>query len=228
VGLMPPSAPIPVASPAAPELTVAVLDAAPLEHAAAPTLRFAIEIGTAADVAIRSILLDVQLQIAARRRPYDDSEQATLFELFGAPRDWGTTLRTLLWARSTLVVPPFTGRTVVDLPVVCSYDLDVAASRYFDALAGGDVPLELLFSGTIFYAGPAGALQAARIPWELEAEHRLPVAVWRATLDRHFPGTAWVRLGREAFDALKTYRSRHGLISWDATVGALLERADQD
>ena len=224
---MPPSAPIPVPPAAAPELAVGVLDAAPLEYAAAPTLGFALEIATAGDVAVRSILLDVQLQIAARRRPYDEREQTTLFELFGAPRDWGTTLRTLLWARSTLVVPPFTGRTVVDLPIVCSYDLDVAASRYFDALAGGDVPLELLFSGTIFYGGPGGGLQAARIPWDLEAEYRLPVAVWRAALDRHFPGTAWLRLGREAFDALKTYRSQHGHITWDAAVAELLTHADE-
>jgi hypothetical protein len=225
---MPASGPTAMPAPAVPRLSVAVRDAAPLEHAAAPSIRFALAIEAAGDAAIRSILLDVQLQIAARRRPYDEAEQDGLYELFGWPRDWGSTLRTLLWARTTLVVPPFTGRTVVDLPVSCSYDLDVAASRYFDALAGGEVPLELLFSGTVFYAGEGGALQAARIPWDLEAEHRLPVAVWRAALDRHFPGTAWLRLGREPFDALKAYKSRHGLVSWDAAIGALLERAGEE
>jgi hypothetical protein len=205
-----------------PELSVTVRDAAPLEHAAAPAIRFALGIEASAGADIRSVLLDVQLQIAARRRSYDEREQAALYEIFGRPTGWGTTLRTLLWARTTLLVAPFTGSTVADLAVPCSYDLDVTASRYFDALAGGDVPLELLFSGTVFYAGDGGALQAARISWELEAEYRLPVAVWRATMEQHFPGTAWLRLGRDAFDALKAYRSARGLPSWDATVDALL------
>jgi Family of unknown function (DUF6084) len=225
---MPPYVPTQASAPAVPELAVAVLGAAPLAHAAAPTIAFSLELAAAGGAAVRSVLLDVQLQIAARRRPYEDAEQAALYELFGAPGDWGTTLRTVLWARTTLVVPPFSDRTVVDLLVACTYDLEVSASRYLDALAGGSVPLELLFSGTIFYAGAGGALQAARIPWDLEAEYRLPVAVWRAAVERRFPGTAWLRLGREAFDALKSYRSQHGVASWDATVAALLERAREE
>lgn len=211
---------------AVPRLSIAVLDAAPLEHVAAPAIGFALDIQAEGDAAVRSILLDVQLQIAARRRPYADAEQEGLFELFGAVADWGATLHTLLWGRSTLVVPPFRARSVVELPVTCSYDLDVAASRYLDALEGGTVPLELLFSGTVFYEGAGGALQAARLPWDLEAEHRLPVAVWRDALDRRFPGTAWVRVGRDAFDALKAYRTRRGLPTWDAALAELLRDED--
>jgi hypothetical protein len=137
--------------------------------------------------------------------------------------DWGTTLRTLLWSRLTTVVPPFTGSTVVELPLVCTYDFEVAAARYLDALDDGIVPLELLFSGAVFYAGPDGRLQTVRISWESEAEYRMPVAVWRGVMDRHFPDAAWLRLGRGQFDRLLAFRSERALGSWDAAVDVLLE-----
>ena len=69
-------------------------------------------------------------------------------ELFGTPERWSTTLRTLLWTRTTLVVPPFTDATEVVLPVACSYDLEVNAASYLSALEQGEVPLEFLFSGS--------------------------------------------------------------------------------
>ena len=169
------------------------------------------------------MLLDVQIQIAARRRGYDDADHDKLFDLFGRRADWGTTLRTLLWTRTTVVVPPFTGTTVADLCVPCTYDLEVAASRYFDALRDGFVPLEFLFSGSVFYAGPEGALQTARISWEQEAEYRLPVRVWKETMEGHFPGTAWLRLPKRSYDRLCAYKARSALASWDDVVDGLLE-----
>lgn len=203
-----------------PELGFAVEGAEPLEHAAVPTLRFALRIESRDGRPIRSILLDTQIQIAARRRPYDDAAHDRLFELFGPVANWGTSLRTLLWTRTTLVVPPFTGTTTVDLHVPCSYDLEVMASRYFDALTDGAVPLEFLFSGTVFAGTP---LQVTRISWEEEAEYRLPVSVWKETMERHFRGTAWLRLGKDAFDRLCAYKSRHALATWDEAVDGLLE-----
>jgi hypothetical protein len=166
-----------------PELSFAVEGAEPLEHAAAPTLRFALRIESPDEQPIKSILLDTQIQIAARRRPYDAAAHDRLFELFGPSANWGTSLRTLLWTRTTRVVPPFTGATVVDLDVPCSYDLEVIASRYFDALGDGDVPLEFLFSGSVFAGTP---LQVTRLSWEQEAEYRLPVSVWKQTLERRY------------------------------------------
>lgn len=214
----------PAAVPAAvPELRFAVTGAAPVEHAAVPTLAFDLRVESLGGQAIRSVLLDVQIQIAARRRPYDAGARERLFELFGAPESWGTTLRTLLWTRVTTVVPPFTGVTDVELQVPCTYDLEVVASRYLDALAGGDVPLELLFSGTVFYAGEGGQLQAGRISWEQEAELRLPVAVWRETMDHHFRGTSWLRLRKDTIDRLAAYRSRHALASWEDALERLLD-----
>jgi len=202
----------------APELAFAVEGAEPLAHAAVPTLRFALRVES--DLPVRSVLLDVQVQIAARRRPYDEAAHERLFELFGPTENWGTSLRTLLWTRTTLVVPPFSAAAVVDLDIPCSYDLEVLASRYFDALQDGDVLLEFLFSGTVFAGTP---LQVTRISWEKEAEYRLPVAVWKETLERHFRGTAWLRLGKPAFDRLSAYKSRHALASWDEAIDGLLE-----
>ena len=212
-----------IASPlTAPAIAFSVLGAARIEHAAAPTLGFSISVDAPGGEAVRSVLLDVQLQIAARRRRYEPETHERLFELFGPVGDWGATLRNLLWTRATLVVPPFTGSTVVELPVACSYDMEVLASRYLDALPGGEVPLELLFSGTVFYAGPGGQLQAARISWEQDAEYALPVRAWRETIDHHFPGEAWLRLPKRSFDRLCAYKARNAFASWEQALDELM------
>jgi hypothetical protein len=207
---------------AAPSLTFAVEDAHAIEHAAVPTIVFALRIGS--DRPLRSVQVDVQLQIAARRRGYDGPEQERLWDLFGAPAGWSDTLRTLPWLRTTVVVPPFAETTVVELPVVCTYDLEVTAARYFASLADGHVPLEFLFNGAIFYVDDA-RLQTVRIGWDSEADYRLPVSVWRAAIDRHFPGCAWLRLGREPFDRLQAYKGRRGFMTIDEAVSGLLDEA---
>jgi hypothetical protein len=201
-----------------PALEFSVDGAARVEHAAVPTLRFTL--GVASDVPVRSVMLDVQVQIAARRRAYDESAHDRLFELFGPVADWGTTLRTLLWTRTTLVVPGFAEQTQENLDVPCSYALEVAASRYLDALADGEVPLEFLFSGSVFYMDGA-ALQTTRLSWESEAAYRLPVRVWKETMERYFRGTAWVRLSKESFDRLSAYKSRNALATWDDALADL-------
>jgi len=200
------------------QLGFSVLAAARAEYAAVPTLRFAL--GVESETPVRSVLLDVQIQIAARRRGYEAGAHDRLFELFGPVADWPTTLRTLLWTRTTLVVPAFETSTVIDLDVPCSYDLEVAASRYLDALGDGSVPLEFLFSGSVFY-DQDGRLQTVRLSWESEAAYALPVAVWKETMEHHFRGTAWVRLSKESFDRLSAYKSRNALATWDDALEAL-------
>lgn len=207
---------------AVPQLSFRIRGAAAERYSAAPTLNFALGIERAGGGPVRSILLDVQVQIAARRRAYGEAEQAWLVELFGTPDRWGTTLRTLLWTRTTLVVPPFSDSTEVTLPLACSYDLEVNAASYLSGLEDGEVPLEFLFSGSVFYAGPGGMLQTARIAWDREAEYRLPVRVWREAMDRHFPGAAWLRLGRPAFDRLRAYKAEHGLRTLEDAVERLM------
>ncbi len=208
---------------AAPELSFVVEDARAERYSAAPALNFALRVERTGGGPVRSILLDTQIQIAARRRGYEEAEQTSLVELFGTPERWGATLRTLLWTRTTLVVPPFTDSTEVNLPVACSYDLEASSASYLSGLRDGDVPLEFLFSGSVFYSGPGGMLQTARISWDREAEYRLPVSVWREAMDRHFPGAAWLRLGRPAFDGLRAYKAEYGLRTLEDAVERLLE-----
>jgi hypothetical protein len=205
-----------------PQLAFRVEDASAMEHAAVPTLVFRVHVETLGDEPIRALQLDTQIQIAARRRPYDDGAQERLLELFGTPDRWGSTLRTLPWTRVTVVVPPFTGNTVIDMPVTCTYDLEVTAAKYMQGLDDGDVPLEFLFSGAVFYLNEAGLLQTARIAWDREAEYALRVRVWRKTMDRHFPGSAWLRLDKQSFDRLYAYKARHALPTWEDTVDSLL------
>jgi hypothetical protein len=207
---------------AIPELRFSVVGAQSEAHAAVPTLQFALQIEVPDRRRIRSVLLDVQIQIAARRRGYSEAAQERLLELFGAPDRWGTTLRTLPWTRVTVIVPPFEGATSIEVPVPCTYDLEVIASRYFAALDGGEVPLEFMFSGTVFFATPEGALQTARISWDQDVDYGLPVDIWKQAMNQHFPGTAWVRLGEESFARLCTYKARHAFTSWDAAVDALI------
>src|ERR1700727_451605 len=214
--------PIGAAAEAIPDLAFQVKDAVPERYSAAPTLNFTLRIERTGGGPVRSILLDTQIQIAARRRPYGENEQAWLIELFGTPERWGTTLRTLLWTRTTLVVPPFSDAAEVNLPVACSYDLEANAASYLSGLEDGEVPLEFLFSGSVFYAGPGGMLQTARISWDREAEYRLPVRTWRAAMDRHFPDSAWLRLGRPAFDRLRAYKAEHRLRTLEDAVERLM------
>lgn len=207
---------------AGPDLAFAVEGARVLEFAAAPTLCFLLRIEAGGGEPIRSIALSAQLRIAAARRSYDRATQERLVEVFGASGEWGTTVRSLLWAHAAVQVPPFTGRTVVELPLACTYDFEVAAAKYLHALEDGDVPLEFLFSGTIFYAGEGGLLRVGRISWEKEAGYRLPVRVWREMMEHYFPNSAWIRLRRDIFDRLCAYRARRAHPTWEAALEALL------
>ena len=211
-----------------PDLDFGVEGAEVLKFAAVPSLLFKLRIENLEIEPIRSVALNTQIRIAATRRHYDTVEQERLLEVFGEPHRWGSTLRSLLWTHTNLQVPPFSGSTVVDMPVPCTYDLEVIGSKYFYALEEGEVPLEFLFSGTVYYAGEGGRLQIGRISWEKEAEFRLPVRLWKEMMERYFPNSAWIRLRKDAFDQLYDYKVRRGLPTWEAAVEALLRASEQE
>ena len=211
-----------------PDLDFRVEGAEVLEYAAVPTLSFKLRIENLEEEPIRSVSLNTQVRIAARQRHYEAVEQKWLQELFGEPHRWGETLRSLLWTHTVLQVPRFSGSTVMDMPVTCTYDLEVVAAKYFYALEDGEVPLEFLFSGTVFYAAEGGMLQTARISWEKEAEFRLPVRLWKEMMEHYFPNSAWVRLHRDAFDRLYDYKVRMGFPTWEAAVESLLRASEQE
>lgn len=211
----------------APELAFSVEGVEADRFAAVPTLAFRLRAERVGGGAVRSIALNVQVRIAATRRSYDAAEEERLVELFGRSEQWSTTLRSIPWVNTTINIPAFTDATVVELPVTCTYDFEVTSAKYLHGLRDGEVPLELLFTGTVFYAED-GQLRVAHIPWESEAEHRLPVAVWREAMDRHFGNSAWLRLSRDSFDRLYAYRTRGSFLSWEDAIEALLRDAGEE
>lgn len=193
-------------------------------YAAQPTLVFELAVDEGSGAPVHALALRCQIRLEPQRRGYDEAEREGLVELFGPTSQWGESLRSFLWANTSLVVPSFRGATKVDLPLACSYDLEVAASKYLHALRDGSVPLRLLFSGTAF-TGPPGAVQMEPVSWSLEAPCRLPVALWREMMDRYFPGAGWLRLRRETLDALGRAKAERASASWDELLEALLREA---
>jgi Family of unknown function (DUF6084) len=212
-----------------PDLDFEVESADVLPYAAVPTILFKLGVQNGVEgEEIDSISLRTQIRIAATQRRYDHTEQGKLRELFGEPHQWKDTLRSLLWTNTDTIVTRFAGGRVFEMPVTCTYDFDVVGTKYFAALEDGEIPLEFLFSGTVFYRKDGGTLQAARISWEKEAQFRLPVRVWREMMDHYFPNSAWLRLSKDTFDRLYAYRSRHALLTWDRTLESLLNTAEKE
>ncbi len=207
-----------------PDLDFEVVGAEVLPFAAAPTMVFKLAVENAVEgEQIHAITLRTQIRIAVTKRRYDPDAQDRLLEVFGEPHRWGETLRSLLWTHTNVTVPRFTGSVVAEMPVVCTYDFDVVGAKYFHALEDGEVPLEFLFSGSVFYAGEGGRFQVVQVPWEKEAEYRLPIRTWREMMDLYFPNSTWLRLQRETFDRLYAYRSRNALATWEDTLESLLQ-----
>jgi hypothetical protein len=208
------------------ELTFDVEKAEPKPFAVGPLLAFKVRIGqkNAAEEAtlINTVVLRCQIRIQVARRRYAPAEQERLRDLFATPDRWSQTLQPLLWTQTSVVVPPFVGRTTVDLPVPCTFDFNVAVTKYFYALEDGEVPLLLLFSGTVFYEAEDGGLQVTQLPWDRETTFRLPVQVWKDMMEHYYPNSAWLCLRKDAFDRLYDYKSRHGLPTWEQALESLL------
>lgn len=211
---------------AAPDLDFTVAGVDPMPYAAAPTVRFRLRIRRADGGAVDSIALQTQLRIAAERRRYEAGERERLKGLFGQSEQWSRSVRSLHWTNVAAMVPAFVGATEIDLAVPLTYDFEVSAAQYLHALEGGEAPVDLLFSGTVFYRDPAGRLQVSMISWDKEVRARLPIAVWREAMDAHFPDSAWLRLRRKDFDRLQAYRAHHALPTWEHVIASLLDRAE--
>jgi hypothetical protein len=172
---------------------------------------------------IHSVVLRCQIQLEVTRRRYTAEEQKKLHDLFGEPERWSQTLRNLLWTHVNVNVPPFHGETAVDIPVPCTFDFNVGATKYFHGLGDGLVPLCVMFSGTIFYARDSGSLQVAPISWDKEARFNLPVKVWHDMMDAYYPNSAWIRLNRDIFERLYEYKVRHGVPTWEQALERMLQ-----
>jgi hypothetical protein len=206
------------------ELTFGCTGASAPRYAATPTLAFELCISESTGVRVHAIALRCQIRIEPHRRRYTATEARRLHDLFGDPSRWADTVKPIQLATVTTMVPAFTALTEIELQVPCTYDLEVASARYLYGLDDGTIPLLLLFSGTVFLATDEG-FSVELVPWSSEASFRLPVSVWREVVDIHFPGSAWLRCGRETLDALAEFKAARALPTWDATLNELLAAA---
>jgi hypothetical protein len=206
-----------------PDLQLTVEGAEVVQFAAAPLLAFKVRVvNTPDDEIVHTVALRAQILVEVSRRKYDSNEQARLLDLFGEPDRWGQTLRSLLWTHASVVVPGFTGSVLADIPVACTFDFNVAATKYFHGVTGGDLPLCFQFSGTVFYMGEDGTLQVAPISWDKESKYRLPVKVWKDLMDAHYPNSAWLSLRRDTFEKLSQFKRREGIPTWDEALDRAL------
>jgi Family of unknown function (DUF6084) len=215
------------ASLAAPAPEFEVTGATHVPFAASPTMLFEAIATESTGAAIQSIALTAQVMIEPSRRGYDPETRLRLTELFGPPSSWAPSTSGLPWARVAAVVPGFRGQTQFALEVPCTYDLEVAAAKYFYAVQDGDVPLAFHFNGNVFFHGAGdGRLQVMPISWSTSAHYRMPVSVWRAMIAEHYPGGGWIRVSDDTLRALHERRAAQGLATFDACVADLLERGD--
>jgi len=206
-----------------PELNFVVETAETIPYAVSPMLEFKLRIENGiVEERVESIALRTQIQIEATRRRYSNREQERLLDLFGEADRWSQTLRGMLWTILNTNVPAFSGSILTSLPTPCSFDFNVAVTKYFYALEDGEIPLTLMFSGTIFYRTEADGLQIAQVPWAKEASFRLPVRAWKEMMDAYYPNTAWLCLEREVFDRLYQYKMQQGLPTWEQALEMLL------
>jgi hypothetical protein len=209
------------------DVTFAVVGIEPEPYSVTPVLNARLGVAAVGDDPIHAIALRAQVRIEPMRRGYSDEEAAGLVDLFGPRERWATTLRSFQWLQTSAMVQGFSGATQVDLPLECTYDFEVAASKYLHALRDGTVPLQFLFSGTVFSKGPRG-FAVQQVPWDREDHFEMPVSVWREVIQLHFPNTGWLRLTSDTLDALAAYRSARGLLSLDEAVTSLLETASTE
>ncbi|QLL09256.1 DUF6084 family protein [Mycobacterium vicinigordonae] len=203
------------------DVSFAVLDVVPEPYAVTPTLTARIGVDADPDDPVHAIALRCQVRIEPLRRNYTDAEAAGLTDLFGNRDRWATTQRTFLWQHCSTMVPGFAGNTTVALPLDCTYDFEVTAAKYMHALSEAAIPLQFLFSGTIFVKSDRG-FSVQQVSWDCEARYDMPIQVWRDLVALHYPNTGWVRLRHETVSALAGYKSAHGILDLDLAVSTLL------
>jgi hypothetical protein len=213
------------AAPTGPELEFEVMRARPLRYAAAPMLMLDLQVSEPSGREVYMIALTIQLMIEPAKRGYDELTRERLTGLFGAPERWAVTTHSLVWAQLDVVVPAFTSSTTVAVPIACSYDLEVAAAKYLHSLPDGEAPLALHFNGMVYYPNEQGGLQMVLVPWSSSIDYRMPVAVWRETIEHYYPNTGWVALRAQTLHALERERVARGLPTYDACVQRLLSEA---
>ncbi len=203
------------------ELVFDCVGARPEKYAVTPSMSLLLRIAESTGERIDAIALRCQIRIEPARRRYTEAEAEKLNDLFGDTQRWADTLKPMQLATVATMVPGFTGSTETDLPLPLSYDLAIGSTRYFAGLEDGEIPLLLLFSGTVF-STVDGRRVVQQVPWSKEAPYRLPLAIWREAIDAHFPDSSWISMSRATLDELLRFKTARALPTWDATIAELL------
>lgn len=219
----PPEAP----PPGQPALSFAVAGVSAIKHAAAPTLAFSLDVADGSGREVFTAALTIQIQIEPVKRSYEPEERERLVELFGEPHRWATSAQRMLWTIESVLLPAFKGSTSVEVPVQCGYDLELAATRYFHTVEGGEIPLSFHFNGSVYYAAEGGRLQIVQVPWDTVADYRMPLRAWKEMIDAYYPYRGWLPLQRETLEMLRRRKAERGLPTYDQAVLELLEEAGE-
>jgi hypothetical protein len=200
---------------------------AELRYAVTPTIALGLRVS--ANHPVSGIDLRCQIMIDVPSRAHSGAERA---RPHGAVRRHdrhapNAPLRPLVWTHTSANVPAFDRTCTVDLTIPLSSDFDVAVTKYFNSLDGEGIPLRLQFSGMISYRDMRDQLQIARIPLTTEAVGQLPLALVRSLRNRYYPGTAWLRIPRAAFERLIEYKRKTGLPSWEGAFDRLLDATEE-
>ena len=206
-----------------PDLSFRVLGADAVPFAAQPQIALKLQVSNSRpEESIHTIVLRAQIQIEAPRRQHSAEQKQGLRDLFGQPERWSETLRPMLWTHASTVVPSFQESIVTELPVPCTFDFNVGATKYFHAVNDGDIPLILLFNGSVFYAVGEDPLQVAPIPWDREARFRMPAGTWHEMMELYYPNSAWLSLRRDVFERLYQYKAQNTVPTWEEAIENLL------
>ena len=201
-----------------------VLGARVPKHALAPTLIFDVAVADPSELQVLTISLAVQIAIEPAQRRYDAQTRERLTELLGEPGRIGAPTRTMPWTQVDVLVQSFRGSTTVAVPVLCNYDLEVAATNYLRAIPDGEVPLVFHFNGGVYYQDEGERLQIVQLSWEESSNYRMPIAAWEEMIAAHYPDRGWVAAGGETIERLRRYKLEQGLPSYEAALERLLDR----
>ena len=186
-------------------------------RSAAPVIRLPVEV-RAPGTKIEALVLRARVQIEPWKRVAGALEKELLRELSGT--------QPLQWADVGITLCSFAEATTFEIPISCTYDMQVAATKYLTAVVRGDIPVRVFFNGTAFFASENGFL-VEPLSWDCECEAMVPVQVWRDAMDACFAGQAWMRVDRATFDALARYRVSRGFDNWDRTLEYLLAAQEE-
>ena len=193
------------------------------DNCATPTLLFQLRaINRTPESAVEHVALSAQIRIEAARREYAPHERERLSELFGGAADWDRALRGLLWTSVTVPIGGFTKECTIDLPIACSCDFEIAATKFLHGVEHGEIPLLWLFSGSIFFRNSEGELQIGQVAHHKEAGIRLPAELWHSLMQRYYADKIWLRVERDLFEEVYRYKRRKSLPSFDEALRDLL------